>query len=80
MSTICRPYNLLYIMTPQTACTAVGKLLLNEYDGEYIPEEDILDATCIFKVQQKHCTLSQLIDNKILSDKDNLALTKFTAV
>ena len=67
-------------MTPRTACTALGELLLNEYSGEYIPENDILDSNGIFKVQQKHCTLSQLIDNKILSDKDASALIKFTTV
>ena len=80
MSIICRSYNLLFIMTPRTACTALGELLLNEYDGEYIPTKDILDSNGIFKVQQKHCTLSQLIDNKILSNKDASGLIKFTAV
>lgn len=80
MSIICRSYNLLFIMTPRTACTALGELLLNEYGGEYIPEEDILDSSGIFKVHQKHCTFSQLIDNKILSDKEASALIKFTTV
>ncbi len=67
-------------MTPRTACTALGELLLNEYGGEYLPEKDILDSDGFIKMQQKHCTLSQLIDNKILSDKDVSGLVKFTTV
>ena len=80
MAIICRSYNLLFIMTPRTACTALGKLLLDEYGGEYIPKEDILDNNKIYEVQQKHSTLSQLINNKILSEKDASVLTKFTTV
>lgn len=80
MAIICRSYNLLFIMTPRTACTALGELLLKEYGGEYLPKKDILDNKGIFKVQQKHCTLSQLIDNKILSEKDASTLIKFTVV
>ena len=67
-------------MPPRTACTALGELLLKEYGGEYIPKEDILDRGGIYKVQQKHCTLPQLINNKILSDRDASALVKFTTV
>ena len=80
MSIICRSYDLLFIMAPRTACTALGKLLLDEYDGEYIPDKDILDSNGHFKVQKKHCTFSQLIANKILSDKEASRLIKFTTI
>jgi len=80
MSIICRSFNLLFIMTPRTACTALGELLLNQYGGEYIPEEDILDSNGIFKVQQKHSTLSQLIENNLISDQEASEFLKFTTV
>lgn len=67
-------------MTPRTACTALGDLLLNEYDGEYIPTRDILDSRGLYKVQKKHCTLAQLLDHKVLSHKEASGLVKFTTV
>src|SRR5215468_1500064 len=53
MAIICRQYGLLFIMTPRTACTAVGDLLCTHYGGEFIPAEDILDSL-YFKQKLKY--------------------------
>ena len=53
MAIICRKYKLLFIMTPRTACTAIGELLCDHYDGEFLPGEDILDSPWIYIRSEK---------------------------
>lgn len=80
MAIICRKYNLLFIMTPRTACTAIGELLCNEYNGEFVPSEDILDSDGRISVQKKHSTLSELIQHKLLTTEEANLLLKIAAV
>jgi hypothetical protein len=80
MAIICREHNLLFIMTPRTACTAVGTILLSDLNGEFIPPENIVDKQNFFIVQRKHCTLADLMNNGILSQKQSDKLLKFTTV
>jgi len=80
MAIICRQYGLLFIMTPRTACTAVGDLLCTHYGGEFIPAEDILDSQGFISVQKKHSTLSELIKHKILTSQEAKPLLKIAAV
>ena len=80
MAIICREHGLLFIMTPRTACTAVGELLRTHYGGEYLPAEDILDKNGHTRIQQKHSTLPELIENHLLSRGDAAKLLKFAAV
>jgi hypothetical protein len=80
MAIICRKYNLLFIMTPRTACTAVGQLLCEHYGGEFVPAENILDPRGMILVDRKHSTLSQLIHYKILTEEDARSLLSIAAV
>jgi hypothetical protein len=80
MAIICRKYNLLFIMTPRTACTAVGELLCHQYGGEFLPSEDILDSHGMILVDRKHCTLSDLIKYKVLDAGEAESLLKVAAV
>jgi Sulfotransferase family len=80
MAIICREHGLLFIMTPRTACTAVGELLLTHYGGEYLPAEDVLDKNGRICIQQKHSTLFELLENHLLSREDAAKLLKFAAV
>jgi hypothetical protein len=80
MAIICHEYNMLFIMTPRTACTALGSALISELNGKFIPSQDILDAKGFFKVQRKHCTLRDLLDNRIISKAQADELFKFTTV
>jgi len=80
MAIICREYNLLYIMTPRTACTAIGEVLCEHLGGEYLPLEDMIDSKGFFLVQKKHCTLKDLLDNKLLSSEEASSLFKFTSL
>lgn len=80
MAIICRQYSLLFIMTPRTACTAVGDLLLRHYGGEYLPAQDILDANGRTRIQQKHNTVPELLKNALLTEKEAASLLKFASV
>src|SRR5438132_6403465 len=80
MAIICRQYGLLFIMTPRTACTAVGDLLCTHYGGEFIPSEDILDSHGFIAVQKKHSTLPELIKHKVLAPEEAKSLLKIAAV
>jgi hypothetical protein len=80
MAIICRKYNVLFIMTPRTACTAIGELLCEHYDGEFLPAEDILDSRGFISVQKKHSTLSQLFAHNLLTAGEAKSLLKVAAV
>ena len=80
MAIICRKYNLLFIMTPRTACTAVGSMLLKNLGGEFIPAEDIVDNNNFFIVQRKHCTMADLVNNGIIEQPQADKLFKFTTI
>jgi Sulfotransferase family len=67
-------------MTPRTACTAIGELLCEHYDGEFLPAEDILDSHGFISVQKKHTTLSQLLEYKLLTAGEVKSLLKVAAV
>jgi hypothetical protein len=80
MAIICRNYSVLFIMTPRTACTAIGELLCEHYGGEFVPSEDILDPSGRISVQKKHSNLAELINHKILTEAEAKSLLKVTAV
>lgn len=80
MAIICRKYNLLFIMTPRTACTAIGHLLCERFGGEFIPADDILDSRGRILVDRKHGTLSDLIRHEILTAEEAKSLLKVAAV
>ncbi len=80
MAIICREYNLLFIMTPRTACTAIGELLCERFGGEFIPSDDILDSRGLILVDKKHSTLSDLLKHKILTPEEAKSLLKVAAV
>ena len=80
MAIICRQYGLLFIMTPRTACTAIGELLCKHYGGEFIPPQDILNGNGGIAVQKKHSTLPQLIGNHIITAEEASSLLKVAAV
>jgi hypothetical protein len=80
MAILCPRYSLLFIMTPRTASTAIGGLLLTQFGGEYIPAKDILDSRGRISVQRKHTTLSQLIQHGLLTVSESESLLKVAAV
>ena len=80
MAIICRKYNLLFVMTPRTACTAIGELLCQRAGGEFIPSAHLLDSRGLIRVDKKHSTLSDLIKHRILTTEEAKSLLKVAAV
>lgn len=67
-------------MTPRTACTAIAEVLCSEFGGEYLPQEDITDSQGAIRVQKKHSTLQQLLQNGLLDIDQAASLLKFCSV
>ena len=80
MAILSQTHRLLFVMTPRTGCTAIGKLLVDALGGVFLPQEDVLDERGLFLVQRKHCTLAQLRAHRILTDAQRRSLFAFGAV
>jgi hypothetical protein len=80
MAVVCRELGLLFIMTPRTACTAIGDLLLTHYGGEYLPSDDIYYPDGRIRIQKKHSTLPDLIRGGILTAEEARGLLKCATV
>lgn len=80
MAIICREHGLLFLMAPRTGCTAIGSVLMDELGGEWLPGDDVLNEKGLYVVQKKHCTLQQLLDHQLLSEKEREQIVTFTAV
>lgn len=80
MAIVCPDYNLLFIMTPRTACTAIGQLLCDHYGGEFLPSEDVLDAHGNISIQKKHTTLAELIGHGFIGTEKAKSMLKIAAV
>jgi hypothetical protein len=61
MAVLCRDLGLLFIQTPHTGSTAIGRLLRSRFAGERIPEEHVRDGSGNIVAPFKHATLRQLL-------------------
>lgn len=66
MAILCPQSGLLFVQAPRTACTAIEQLLLHRFGGEFLPRENIVDASGFIRVQRKHCTIPQLLAEKLI--------------
>lgn len=80
MAIICKKQKLLFIMNPRTACTAIGSVLLEKLGGEMLPKESIYNENGFFVLQNKHCTLEDLLKSNVISKEETDSLQKFTTV
>jgi sulfotransferase famil protein len=80
MAIVSHAHRFLFVMTPRTGCTAIGAVLVDSLQGEYLPRESVLDAHGFFIVQRKHCTLEQLLAHGILTHAQRCSLFTFGAV
>jgi hypothetical protein len=80
LALFCPDYRLLFIQAPRTGCTAIGKLLIERFGGQYVPGEDILESDGFLKVPRKHGTLQQLIDHGLVPADYSTSLYVFTSV
>ena len=80
MPILCERHRLLFIMTPITACSAVGRALVDQLDGRHLPAEDVLDGDGKVIVDQKHATYPELLRHGVLDEGTGRSLFKFATV
>lgn len=80
MAIVCRPHRLLFIMAPRTGCSTVGKVLVESFDGVFIPAESVLDDRGFARVPRKHTALRELLDHGFLTPDERRSLFVFTTV
>jgi hypothetical protein len=66
---------LLFIMAPHTGCTAVGKVLVDQFGARFVPEQDVVGADGQVTVPRKHTLLSQLTEAGLLTSEARAQLT-----
>ncbi|ACB51684.1 unknown [Crocosphaera subtropica ATCC 51142] len=79
MATICRTHKLLFMMVPGTACSAIGKVLQEQFGGEWIPKEDIYENNSL-KLSKKHNSISNLVKFNLISRIELPLYLKFGTV
>jgi hypothetical protein len=81
MPIISRERGYLFLMAPRTGCSAIGDaVLVPQLDGEYLPSEDVIDETGNIVVGNKHASLEELVNHRLLAGEEATHLFKFTTV
>jgi len=68
MAILCAETGLLFVMVPGTGCSVVGKVLYKNFCGQYIPNQDIVNADGT-RHCRKHNTVNQLIRDKLITSE-----------
>ncbi|MGK7955885.1 MAG: sulfotransferase family 2 domain-containing protein [Crocosphaera sp.] len=79
MATICRTHKLLFIMVPGMGCSATGKILQEQFGGEWIPRKDIYENNSL-KLGKKHNSISELVKANLISRRELPIYLKFGTV
>lgn len=74
MAVLCRELGLLFVLNPATGSTAIGRLLLERFGGEWLPAQDGP------VVPRKHSTLTELLAAGLLSAEERAGLCVATTV
>lgn len=80
MAIIVPEHRLLFILTPRTASSAVGKVLRRELGGHWLPREHIRNRRGKVVVRTKHSTVRDLVSHGVISGPEMAELTVFTCV
>jgi len=81
MAYLVEPNNLLFILNPRTASTAISSHLGSSLPGgRWIPDSDQLKADGSISIQRKHSTINELLDAKLLSSEQISTLSTFSVV
>ena len=80
MAILCPRYRLLFIQAPRTGCTAIEKLLCDRFGGEPLPRTEILDSDGFIRVGRKHCSIRQLLAERLIPADYRSQFTVVTTV
>ena len=74
MAIIARDHGLLFIMVPHTGSSAVGRALIEQCGGSWLPEKPERDAKGEIVLPRKHNTVSQLISHGVITRDERKSL------
>ena len=80
MAIVCRRLRLLFIQAPRTGCTALEQLLVERFGGELLPAEHLYNAEGHIRVQRKHCSIRQLLEEGLIPADYRQQFTTATTV
>lgn len=80
MAIICRDLGLLFVLTPHTASSAVGKVLREQLGGEWLPKGHVTDRRGRVVVRQKHSSVREMVKHGVLTADEVDRLHVFTTV
>lgn len=80
MAVISRKLGYLFICAPGTGSSSASKFLIESYEGEWIPAEDVVYGEKQKTVSYKHSTIPQLLEIGALTQEELDGLFKFVAV
>ena len=74
MAVIARDHGLLFIMVPHTGSSAVGRALIEQCGGTWLPDKPERDAKGDIVLPRKHNTVPQLIAHGVISREERARL------
>lgn len=80
MAIICRDLGLLFVLTPHTASSAVGKVLREQLGGAWLPTGHVENRRGRVVVRQKHSTATELVRHDVVTRRQLEQLHVFTTV
>ncbi|MDJ0511345.1 MAG: sulfotransferase family 2 domain-containing protein [Crocosphaera sp.] len=78
MAIICPEKKLLFIMAPGTGSSSLGKVLIKNLNGEFIPSDNMYDGKKV--INFKHTTIQEIIRYNIMSRAELAIHLKFTTI
>lgn len=68
MAIVCERLGLLFVMVPATGCSVVGKLLVDSFDGKYLPEKPIVREGKVVH-DRKHNSVAKLLEDGLIDER-----------
>lgn len=80
MAIISRELGLLFVLTPHTGSSAVGKVMREQLGAEWIPQHHVENRRGKTVVRKKHCTVGELVRHGVIERGEVNELLVFTTV
>lgn len=80
MAVICKKYNLLYICIPKTGSTSVSHMLIDQLDGEWLPNHHLFSESGTILVNRKHGSINELLTHNLVTKQELKKLHVFTSI
>jgi len=76
MAVICPELKLLFLCVPRTASTSISEVLINQFNGQWLPPHHIRNIMGKIVVDYKHTTYRQVVEKKLTQPAEMKGYTK----